>query len=544
MRQVMPARRPQLAELGLFLLVVALPLVFTPFSTSPFGDGKLVMLAGGTLALWGSGLAVDRRLGALGAVLATLVVISAFTGVDVMQGLTAQTEGEGGGAILVICCVVLAAVAPSMPDELRERARRWFVAACSVVAVMGLSVRVFPDLGISQFDLEFVGATLGNQLYAAGLLGAGIAAAIGAARSRPLRRVVIVVAVLSLGAATFGERTSIVVPLIAAGATIWRLGAGRRASVMLLAGVIAPLLVWQLAGEALLPDTTGRGEAVGGFTQQATDSQRFVVWGAMGRAAFERPALGWGPGSSQSAYLATARPEDIARATRTWADAHDIVLETAVTSGFPAAVVLLALLLLMAARAIRCRPDRAWAFGAAAALGAFALVEPVGLVLTPLLFLFGGMASRREEAHQPIEAGRAVAALTAGILSVCLVGSLIMITGATFERWGRAYGEAWALERALEVQPWRLSAAERLALRLAIDGRSGDPDAAGQARHVIGDAVARHPWDVDVRLWAADVETLLRDDDAAAAWVEDHLERFPSDAEGIREADREADENT
>ena len=61
----MPARRPQLAELGLFLLVVALPLVFTPFSTSPFGDPKLVILVGGSLALWGSGLPLDRRIGAL-----------------------------------------------------------------------------------------------------------------------------------------------------------------------------------------------------------------------------------------------------------------------------------------------------------------------------------------------------------------------------------------------------------------------------------------------------------------------------------------------
>ncbi len=542
MRQVMPARRPQLAELGVFLLVVALPLVFTPFSASPFGDPKLVVLVGGTLALWASGLAIDRRLGALGVILATLVVISAFTGVDVMRGLTARTEGEGGGAILVICCVALAAVGASVPDDLRERARRWFVASCSVVAVIGLSVRVFPDLTTSWFDLEFIGATLGNQLYAAGLLGAGIAAAIGAARSRPLRRVVLAVAVLSLGAATFGERTSIVVPLIAAGATIWRSGIGRRTSAVLLASVVLPLTVWQLAGESILPDTTGRGEAVGGFAQQATDSQRFVVWDTMARAASERPALGWGPGSSQSAYLATARPEDIARATRTWADAHDIVLETAVTSGFPAAVVLLALLLLMAVRAMRCPPDRAWAFGSAAALGAFALVEPVGLVLTPLLFLFASMAGGRERAHQQIEVSRPVTAIITSILSVCLVGSAIMIAGATLEQWGRTYGEAWALEQALEVQPWRVSAAQRLALRLAIDGRAGDADAADRARVVIGDAVIRHPWDVDVRLWAADVETLLRDDDAAAAWVEEHLERFPADAAGVREADRQATE--
>ena len=61
MRQVMQARRPQLAELGLFLLVVALPLVFTPFSASPFGDPKLVVL---TLAgLWRSSRRGSRSTG-------------------------------------------------------------------------------------------------------------------------------------------------------------------------------------------------------------------------------------------------------------------------------------------------------------------------------------------------------------------------------------------------------------------------------------------------------------------------------------------------
>ena len=163
-------------------------------------------------------------------------------------------------------------------------------------------------------------------------------------------------------------------------------------------------------------------------------------------------------------------------------------------------------------------------------------------MLTPLLFLFASMAGGRERARQQTEISRPVAAIITSILSVCLVGSAIMIAGATFEHWGRTYGEAWALERALEVQPWRVSAAERLALRLAVDGRAGDADAADRARIVIADAVNRHPWDVDVRLWAADVETLLRDDDAAAAWVEEHLERFPSDAAGVREAGRQTTE--
>jgi len=42
-------RRPRLYESGLFLVVVVVPLAFLPFSTSPFGDLKLLALAAGCL---------------------------------------------------------------------------------------------------------------------------------------------------------------------------------------------------------------------------------------------------------------------------------------------------------------------------------------------------------------------------------------------------------------------------------------------------------------------------------------------------------------
>ncbi|MET0800264.1 MAG: hypothetical protein ABWZ53_03730, partial [Actinomycetota bacterium] len=86
LRQVMQARRPQLAEIGLFLLVVVLPLVFTPFSASPFGDGKLVVLAGGCLALVASGLAADRRIAIAGGALVVATLLAALSGVDPLEG--------------------------------------------------------------------------------------------------------------------------------------------------------------------------------------------------------------------------------------------------------------------------------------------------------------------------------------------------------------------------------------------------------------------------------------------------------------------------
>ncbi|HEY7344541.1 MAG TPA: hypothetical protein VH620_03195, partial [Gaiella sp.] len=261
---------------------------------------------------------------------------------------------------------------------------------------------------------------------------------------------------------------------------------------------------------------------------------------------------GWGPGSARSASLAVARSDEVERAGRQWADAHDLFLETTVTSGIVGLVGLVWLAGLVLVRSLRAGPDRAWAFGAVAGLAAYSLVEPVGLVLTPLLFLFAGAATGPatgpaveragdEETARP--AGRGLSIGVAGVLAIALVVAIQMQTAASFERWGRVYGEAWALRTALRVQPWRLSSAERLALNLALDGRAGDEDAAAEARRVIAEAVDEHPWDPDVRLWAADVETLLRDDAAAEAWVEEHLERFPGDVPGASGSEATGFEN-
>ena len=183
----MEVRRPRLAELGLFLLVVALPLVFTPFSASPFGDPKLVVLACGTLALWASGVSVDRGWRWPRRAWIVVTIAAAIVGVDRGVGLTAGTEGQGGGAILVACAGVLAVLGAGLPDDLRERARRWVVGSGAVVAGLGLLVRVVPEAStMLPSDIELVGATLGNQLFAAAFVAATVAAAIGGVGRRAL----------------------------------------------------------------------------------------------------------------------------------------------------------------------------------------------------------------------------------------------------------------------------------------------------------------------------------------------------------------------
>jgi O-antigen ligase len=545
------ARRPQLAELGMFLLVVALPLAFTPFSASPFGDPKLVIVMAGTLALWAGGLPADRKLGALAAVWVAVTAVASLAGVEPIRSLTARTEGQGGGLVLTLCCATLVVVGSAIPEELRGRARRWLTISGAIVGASGILLRVAPDVvpdRIGGTSLTFIGSTMGNQLFAAAFVATGVAAAITS--SRPLGRKLLLVGFLALGAASFGERSSLVLPLVATAATLWRGRLGWREGSAIATLVVAVLLGWQVVEPSLPQGQKKAGAALAPLQGQATDEARQVVWRATARGIGHRPLLGWGPGASDAAYLANATPDEVVAARRAWADAHNLFLETAVTTGVLGLIALIALMSVVLIRAVRCPPDRAWTFGAAAALGAYALVEPLNLVLTPLLFLFAGMAAGRREgvgvqtpapevqSQAPGVQTPALARIAVGVLLAAgLVVSTMMLAGATFERWGRVYGEQWALRAATRVQPWRLSATQRLALDLALDGRAGDPEAGERAQAMMNTAVQRFPWDVDVRLWAADVDILLNDRDAAQVWLDEQIARFPADAALLESAD-------
>jgi hypothetical protein len=529
----MEAERPQWADLGLFLLVVAAPLLVTPFSASPFGDPKLVAVMAASVALWVAGLPLDRRLAWAAGAWVAVTGVSALVGADPSRGLTAQTGGEGGGLMLTAICAVVLLAGVGLGDDLRDRARRWFVASASFVAVFAVLIRLAPGVFGEIGSLSFVGATMGNQLFGAALVASAIPAA-AASKSWGWRTLGLV-ALLALGTATFGERSAVILPIAGVAGFLVRAKWSWRRAVTLAVTVVAVLGVWQVVATAL--PSGGRGAEVTVQTQ-ATDQQRFHLWSALVRDAVPaRPVFGWGPAETQAAYLGTATVADVAVTTRLWADAHDLLLETLVSTGVIGLLALLALVLPAGLRAVRCSPDRAWAFGVATALGAYALYEPIGLVLTPLLFFFLGVAAsparvRVAAAADPKPAWGRVGKVTGTVLLTAgLVMSLVMAAGATFEGWGIRYGEAWAYRAALRIQPWRVASTERLAELLAISARSGDTGAA--ARDMIDAAVAAHPWDPDVRVWASYVETLLQDHAAAQRWIAAQIAQFPSDREGV-----------
>ena len=536
----MEARRPQALELGLFALVVALPLAFTPFTTEPFGDPKLVLLALGALMLWLAGASHDKRLaGAVGALVLASAAAAVF-GVDPLRSLTDDASGNGFGLIPLACSAYLVVCGVSLSAKDADRVRRWLAWTGVVVAALLVTRRFLPSQLGEVGGAGFIGATLGNELFAGAFVAAAMpGVALDDSRARRARFAMLAVMALGLGIA--GERSSYLLPVVALAAAGWRGRGGARTTIVAIVWVVAFTLA---AGPltSLAPDE-GRTEGTGvtQFGSAGTDVGRFTVWRVVRRGFSERPLLGWGPDETKSAYIHAATPGDLETATRRWADAHNIVLEVAVTSG----VVGLAAFLLLAfgtlRRAFRAPPRLGWAFGAAASLAAYHAFEPLNLVLTPLLFLLAGIAGSSLEGRDRAAAGggiRRPRRTTGTLLAVALAVSLVLFTASALEHWGDTYGEPWAYRAALKIEPWRLSAAEDLAIRLATDGRAGDEDASAEARSVIGDAVADHPWDPDVRTRAADVELLLKDPEAARQWIQRQIDRFPADIAALDELER------
>jgi hypothetical protein len=208
------------------------------------------------------------------------------------------------------------------------------------------------------------------------------------------------------------------------------------------------------------------------------------------------------------------------------------LLEVAVGSGVLGLGVLM-WLLLAALRRVRGVPsERTWALASLVAVGLFQLGEPVNVVVTPVLFLLLGlcvMPGRGPQRPRTRTVG-AVSIACVSLLSAGLMLSGVAFAGSTFEQWGRRYGELWADRASHAMAPWRVTAAEDLAIRLAVEGRSGDASAGGEALSISRGLVAAHPWDPTVRVSASNVARLLQRPREADAWAAAQFRQFPSDA--------------
>jgi O-antigen ligase len=522
------ARRPQLLEAGLFLVVLATPLAFFPLSVSPFVDVKLLVLVLGTLLVWASGIPVDRRLVLPASLWVGALVVATAAGVDPFESLLGV---EAGGLAMLGCATALLVVAPSIPAPLVERLRRWLVVCGAIAAAVVLADRLLPDVREALFeDIGFKGSLLGNPLFAAGFLSLAIAAALGRRGGR-LAGSSAILALLASGAAVTEERSSIVLPVAALLAGFWYVRPDRRRLLAAAAAVVIPLALWSGPLAEVNSATSARYQVTGQLQTIVGEEQRLIVYASALRGFAHRPVLGWGPANTWSSYVRWTSHEDLASAGRHWGDAHDLVLQTMVMSGVIGLAALIFLMVRVAPGVLLApRGPEAWTSAGALLLAAYHLFEPVNVTLTPLLFLLSGIALARRApavAARGDARGRRVARGLVGVaLGLGLVLAGLNLGASALEKWGRSHFAPWAFRASLALQPWRISAAQGLAEDLAV---GADEAAAAEARDLVRRTVDLHPWNPGVRLVAADVEHLLGDEAARLEWYRRQLEVFPND---------------
>ena len=133
----MHPRRPQALDAGLFLVVVAVPLAFTPFTAAPFADPKLLLLSLGTLLIWLGAAPAERRLALAAGAWFGVTVLAAVLGVDPLRSLTGL-EGPLTGLGLFACCAVLVVAGASLTRETIERVGGWLLWTGLIVGAITL----------------------------------------------------------------------------------------------------------------------------------------------------------------------------------------------------------------------------------------------------------------------------------------------------------------------------------------------------------------------------------------------------------------------
>lgn len=234
--------RPRLVEAGLFLLLLAVPVAIFPLATQPFSDLKLILLMLGTLALWASGLPLSRRL--LLPVLAWIgfAVLAAAFGSDPLGSIIGPWEGTG--LLLLLCCGALVLVLPSLTNAHVDRARLLLVASAAVLAAVPLVWAVTHSmLERMNLGVTLSASTIGNPVLLAIVLTAAIPAAV---ETRSRWWTIVLAVLLGAAFAADGERSALVLPLVATGLCLWLLPWSRRRTLVVAAVILAAGIGWAL----------------------------------------------------------------------------------------------------------------------------------------------------------------------------------------------------------------------------------------------------------------------------------------------------------
>lgn len=380
----------------------------------------------------------------------------------------------------------------------------------------------------TRFDGRAAGLA-GNPIHLGALAAGALALLVVPMTERPRRwapAVVALAATLQLSGSRAGLLVTAAVLLIAA----WR--HRRKAGALVAAAVVGLLLGTAVADVG--GSSSGSGRLAATATSGGTTARLHTWWSAR-HAVADRPILGSGPGQFRGA---TSKYRDLAIARaegpgRYYFDAHNLVVEYAVTTGLAGLVAMGAWLF----AAVRRGRGPLLAF--ALAILATHLLEPQFVGTTPLAFLALGAATTPRVPRPP---GRALHLATAGLVVVALLASARLVEGDfRFSQASLDFNDREARDTIRLFPPWPdpRELASRIEIYGAITRR--DPQRLAEARQWAERAAAVDPTGVTPRTLLGDIAMRQRRFVAARAAYAEALERDPWSAEaliGLRDAAR------
>lgn len=419
--------------------------------------------------------------------------------------------GSAGGLVFLVAYGAWWALGRMLPSEDGRPVGIAIAAGMAVnVAVAIAQVLWTQDSGILSLEYERGVGLFTNPVYFGGALAGTLPlAVVGTVRSTRDRWWwgLAPIALFAAGLQLSGSRVALVASIgLVIGALVLHRVPWRRALAVLAAVVVGLVLASGATPQVGSARLSG-ADASGGL------AQRTLMWEAGRDSIVEHPLFGVGPGRFRSVG-APAIDAAFARAEGpgvVYYDAHNIAVETAVTTGLPGLALLVAFGILAGRRA---RGPLAW-FAAGVALTW--LLEPTAAMTAPLALLAVGLAYRRPPAasdeDRPTWGRVAMAAAVVLGLVGAVFGGRVLLADAAFERSRSTYDLA-DVERAASLAP-RDPVVEAARIRLLLTQANADPTPENQAS--VLDA-ARRLVDLDPSnpvAWAqlADVTSLYGGDD-------------------------------
>jgi len=498
--------------------VFLLPVAYSPNVYATFWSPKaavLLLAAGFGLARVPAVLRSPARPAMLAGL--TLVGIAALSTVLAPEPLGALVGlyNWGTGLVFITCLVGVFALGVSVADHQRLLAHS-LLAGIAVSGAVGV-LQVAVDLGLPAIDAGGRATGLAGNAVHLGAL-ATAAAAICARRDEGSWRWVLGVVAASAVAQVSATRVALVViAIVVLGGALLRRAGARRVAVLTLAVALGVGAGGALASASGGETATGRADdrllaaASGGGIRV-----RLEVWSYARHAVLDRPVLGHGPGRFRAATSAD-RSSSIVQAEgpeSLYTDAHNILVEHAVTTGLAGVAALISLLVSAGRRA------RGPLAAAAAAIVLIALAQPQSVGTTPLLFfLLGAAGTTTSQSRRTARPWLVLGAAGVAAAVVVVLGDAALLAA----RNSLDVDEARRADDIIGVWPEPATIVSRAYEFRALDTPDpGDRDVArAQARRWARRAIDRDRTDPSLWLELAEQErTTGRLDDAADHYLE------------------------